>query len=977
VIEQLRREISKKDSSFQQMLEQRLLCLQEQLIKQELGGCTPVEAPQVKDILSIWCLSDFVAEATTQHPKILIDLFESGDVNASYDDTALPKHLYDKIQEVQTEENLLQTLRCFRRREMCRIVWRDLLKLSSMQETTRDMTLLAGACIDQALSWLYNDCCQKWGVPHGKDSGLPQEMVVIGMGKLGAYELNVSSDIDLIFAYPENGETKGEKRTLENQAFFVRLGQRLVNALDKQTSDGFVFRTDMRLRPYGQSGALVLSFSAIEEYYQDQGREWERYAMIKARVVAGDQQQGSVLMGYLKPFIYRRYIDYSAFQSLRDMKGMIEREVRRKGMEANIKLGSGGIREVEFIVQAFQLIRGGRDIRLQTPELATVLEVLSESGLLPQSAADELRDAYIFLRNVEHAIQGMKDQQTQMLPEDDLSRLRIALSMQFDSWKSMYDVLAIHREKVSLHFSQIIAADDDEREGESISKSENGNEWLALWLGELSVEEAEGYLKGQNFESPSDSYELLSKLRNLKTVQVMQSQGRVRLDKFMPILLTEVAQNENSSLTLQRVLQLVEAVLRRTAYIVLLDENPNALKQLVWLCSVSPWIAEQLASTPLLLDELLNSESLYSPPNKEALRDELRQHLLRVPEDDLEEQMETLRHFKKAHVLRVAASELRGTLPLMKVSDYLTWIAEAELEQVIDIAWRNLTEKYGYPLRADGELCELDFAIIAYGKMGGIELGYTSDLDLVFIHDGDVNKPTTGERSVDTGIFFTRLGQRVIHIMSTQTAGGQIYEVDMRLRPSGNSGLLVCSLKAFEEYQRKEAWTWEHQALTRGRFVAGSVSVGSAFEAVRRDILRQKRDLDVLRRDVVEMREKMRDSLGTKTPEGQHPEAFHVKHDLGGIVDIEFLCQFAVLGWSHEFPDLLQWSDNVRVLEAMTQCGLLDKHEAEQLTENYKLMRTVIHKRALQKLNSRVELDAFSSERAYVSSKWKEFVVQG
>lgn len=974
MIEQLRLKISKKEVVFHLLLKQRLESLHEQIVKQELELPAIGEPIILDNILTVWCLSDFVAEVTVQHPKVLIDLLNSGDINRTYGDSVLSDHLSEKILLAKTEDDLLCILRGFRRREMCRIVWRDLLKLSSMQETTRDMTLLAGACIDQALTWLYDECCKKWGVPYGKSSGLPQKMVVIGMGKLGAYELNVSSDIDLIFAYPENGETKGEKRTLENQAFFIRLAQRLVNALDTHTSEGFVFRTDMRLRPYGQSGALVLSFNAMEEYYQDQGREWERYAMIKARVVAGDQQQGDVLMACLKPFIYRRYIDYSAFQSLRDMKGMIEREVRRKGMEANIKLGSGGIREVEFIVQAFQLIRGGRDIRLQTPELARVLQVLSESDLLPHSAVNELSEAYVFLRNVEHAIQGMKDQQTQMLPEDELGRLRVALAMQFESWAGMSKVLAIHRANVSRHFSQIIAADDESKNDTDI---DSGNEWLALWLGELSVEEAEDYLHEQNFEAPADSYELLLKLRTQRNVQVMQSQSRERLDKFIPMLLAEVAQVESSSLTLQRALLLVEAVLRRTAYIVLLYENANALKQLVWLCSVSPWIAELLATTPLLLDELLNSESLYSPPDKDALRDELRQQLLRVPEDDLEEQMETLRHFKKAHVLRVAASEVRGTLPIMKVSDYLTWIAEAELEQVIDIAWRNLTDKHGYPLRSNGEPCELDFAIIAYGKMGGIELGYTSDLDLVFIHDGDSNKPTTGERSIDTGVFFTRLGQRVIHIMSAQTAGGQIYEVDMRLRPSGNSGLLVSSLKAFEDYQRKEAWTWEHQALTRARFVAGSASVGKAFEQIRCNILSQQRDISKLRNDVVEMREKMRDSLGTKTLEGQSPNVFHVKHDCGGIVDIEFLCQFAVLGWSHQFPELLRWSDNVRVLEVMAECDLLDVTVSEQLTEYYKSMRSVIHIRALQKLNSRVEADAYSSERAYVTAKWKAFVTQG
>lgn len=970
MIEQLRTLISEQDSIFHDRLSLHLSCLEENISQSKTVSFDNLSGDALNNIISIWCLSDFVADATSRFPLMLLDLINSGDLATSYDDDSLKLRLTDMLNEVKSEDELMHQLRLFRRREMVRIIWRDMLRMSDLTETTRDMSLLAGESIDQALSWIYSDCCEKWGTPYGRQSGAAQKLVVLGMGKLGAYELNVSSDIDLIFSYPENGDTVGNNKSIENQLFFIRLGQRLVNALDKTTVDGFVFRTDMRLRPYGQSGALALSFAAMEEYYQGQGREWERYAMIKARVVAGDFEQGLVLMQSLKPFVYRRYIDFSAFQSLRDMKSMIGREVKRKGMESNIKLGSGGIREVEFIVQAFQLIRGGRDTRLQQPELMNILHVLLEAELLPPQAVSELREAYIFLRNVEHAIQGINDKQTQMLPECEVDRQRVALSMSFRHWNQLIAQLDIHRENVSRHFSNIIASEEEKEE----TASEVG-ELLELWLGELTDDVAIESLQEHGFETPQESHNLLRALRNQRNVQTLQAQGRERLDAFIPLLLAEISKQNNQSLTLQRILLLIESVLRRSAYFVLLIENPGALKQLVWLCSESPWIAEQLASTPLLLDELLNSESLFYPPNKSELQDELRQQLLRIPEEDFEEQMEVLRYFKKAHVLRVAASEVRGTLPLMKVSDYLTWIAEAELDHVVKIAWRHLTEKHGYPVKSDGDVCELDFAIIAYGKMGGIELGYTSDLDLVFVHSGDANKPTTGDRSIDTGVFFTRLGQRIIHILTTQTAGGQIYDVDMRLRPSGNSGLLVCSLNAFEEYQQKNAWTWEHQALTRARFVAGSEPLGEDFYEVRKRVISQPRDLKSLRQDVINMREKMRNSLGTKISAGESPNVFHIKHDPGGIVDIEFLCQFAVLGWSQQHPELMKWSDNIRILEQMGLCGLLKASEAEKLIDIYKSMRSLIHKRALQKLDSQVEADAYKDEIGFVVQVWESFVV--
>ncbi|MEP1704109.1 MAG: bifunctional [glutamate--ammonia ligase]-adenylyl-L-tyrosine phosphorylase/[glutamate--ammonia-ligase] adenylyltransferase, partial [Marinobacter sp.] len=448
-----------------------------------------------------------------------------------------------------------------------------------------------------------------------------------------------------------------------------------------------------------------------------------------------------------------------------------------------------------------------------------------------------------------------------------------------------------------------------------------------------------------------------------------------RLNKFMPVLLEALTHVERPSQTLARVLQLVEAILRRTAYMVLLLENPGARTQLVRLCSESPWIASQLAETPLLLDELLNAESLYSPPAKTEPQDDLRQQMLRIPYEDLEEQMETLRHFKKAHILRVAASEIRETLPLMKVSDYLTWIAEVVLDHVVDVAFANLVSRHGYPRRKDGSACDTDFAVVGYGKLGGIELGYTSDLDLVFIHNADPEQSTDGDKPIDNAVFYTRLGQRIVHILNTQTPSGQLYEVDMRLRPSGSSGLLVSTLSAFEKYQRKDAWTWEHQALARARGVAGCRETLEAFEKLRADILCQQRDQGKLKEEVISMREKMRTALGTPQIEGKVPEVFHIKHDYGGIIDIEFMVQYLMLACCSEHPELTQWSDNIRQMEELGRAGVLPVEDTEKLRETFITLRSTIHRRALQNLNSQVAGDAFPEERDYIQSMWKRVML--
>ena len=925
--------------------------------------------------------SDFITEQICRDPGMLLDLADSGELERSFSTGELRGQIANALSTATTDDELGRNLRRQRMRHQVRIIWRDLTRQADLIETCRDLSDMADACIDLACHWLHERLCQQFGTPTGRRTGLPQQMVILGMGKLGAVELNLSSDIDLIFGYPEGGETVGVKRPLDNQEFFIRLGQRLIKALDPVTVDGFVFRVDMRLRPYGSSGALVLSFNALEQYYQDQGRDWERYAMIKARVVGGDQKAGAELLEMLRPFVYRRYLDFSAIEALRTMKQLIQQEVKRKGMAENIKLGAGGIREVEFIAQAFQLIHGGRDLSLQQRPLFKVLKTLEGQGYLPSAVTEELREGYEFLRYTEHAIQAIADRQTQMLPDNEQDQARIALMMGFSDWASFHERLMYWRGRVSWHFRQVIADPDSDPDEEQEDDSEVivGGEWLPLREESQDEEAASRQLSQAGFVNAETAIKHLANLRSSPHLRSMQRLSRERLDAFIPRLLAQAVEHDKPDLVLERVLPLVEAVARRSAYLVLLTENPDALRRLLTLCAASPWIAEQIARFPLLLDELLNEGRLFNPPLAPELAAELRERLIRIPEDDLEQQMEALRHFKLAHSLRVAASEITGSLPLMKVSDYLTWLAEAILEQVLALAWRHSVARHGTPSRPDGTLCDPGFVIVGYGKVGGIELGHGSDLDLVFIHDGDPQTETDGARPIDSAQFFTRLGQRIIHLLTTQTNSGQLYDVDMRLRPSGASGLLVSSLGAFSRYQDKEAWTWEHQALVRARVLTGSPDVGREVEKVRADVLGRERDLDKLRAEVSEMRAKMRDNLGSRlTAAGRGANAFEssmpfdLKQDAGGIVDIEFMVQYAALAWSREHPGLLQYTDNIRILEGLEEAGLLPDADASLLREAYKAYRSAAHRQALQKQAGVVSGDQFHCERREVMRIWAQ-----
>ncbi|WP_394165724.1 bifunctional [glutamate--ammonia ligase]-adenylyl-L-tyrosine phosphorylase/[glutamate--ammonia-ligase] adenylyltransferase [Neptunomonas phycophila] len=931
-------------------------------------------ASRYNELLTVSIGSDFVVDQLARHPEWGASLCNAEQLDQNQSLNGYKTLVQEALKQVTDEPSLLSVLRLLRQQSMVRLIWRDLTRKATMQQTVLELSWMADALIDGALEVLYQQACDRWGTPmhvcETTGEKQQQRMVVLGMGKLGAHELNLSSDIDLIFTFPEKGETEGAKRTLENQEFFIRLGQKLIHALDTMNGEGFVFRVDMRLRPFGSASPLALSFAAMEHYYQDQGREWERYAMIKARVVAGDKEQGAQLMAMLKPFVYRKYLDYGAFESLREMKEMINREVRRKGMELNVKLGPGGIREVEFIAQAFQLIRGGRDSRLQQRELLTILPLLPELSDVTPEAVEELIAAYIFLRNIEHAIQAIADKQTQELPTDDLGKARLAFSMGFDSWQQCSEQLKYHREIVRAHFEEVIAPSSTESADQE--QQEEGN-WLALWSGHLDEAESLAFISDKYSDDPEAALKLISELRDSRTVQVLQPGGVERLKRVLPVLLEEVSQVENPTQTLNRIMMLIHAILRRSAYLVLLHENPAALQQLVKLCSSSAWFADQLAKKPVLLDELIDPRTLYAPTDKAALANELRQQLLRIPEDDIEQLMEALRYFKSAHLLRVAAADITGVLPLMKVSDYLTWLAEVIISSVLDIAWRLMLEKHGRPMKTAGVPADPDFIVLGYGKLGGIELSYGSDLDLVFIHDCETDLMTDGAKPIANAVFFTRLGQRMIHILNTFTAGGQLYEVDMRLRPSGNSGLLVSSLKAFGEYQNNSAWTWEHQALVRARVIAGASGLSGDFNNLRQTILAKPRDLDVLQKEVADMRQKMRTHLGSSSQDVEDG-LFNLKQDEGGIVDIEFLVQYLVLAHADKHPALCTYSDNIRILEVLQAEGLLPEDDAVTLQEAYKRYRAVGHRLALQERSKAMNDVEMTELRAAVTHIWKRFI---
>lgn len=905
--------------------------------------------------------SPYLQEQLMRYPQWVEALL----ANAAYQDGELVQKIALEIAAIGDEPSLMRAVRQIRHRETVRIAWRDLTGAAELVETLQTTSDLADALVGSVLAWWQKQLVAKQGQPLSR-TGKPQSMLVLGMGKLGGRELNFSSDIDLIFAFPEAGETDG-RRSLDNQTFFTRVGQKLINTLGQVTADGFAYRVDMRLRPFGEVGALALSFDAMEHYYQTHGREWERYAMVKARVMAGEVQDGQELMERLRPFVYRRYLDYGAVEQLREMKAMINREALRKGKQQDVKLGKGGIREIEFTAQVFQLMRGGREPRLQERNLLKTLTILEQTQLLSPQDANHLRVAYHFLRRAENRVQMWKDEQAHALPTDPEQQQLMAASLGLADWASFMQTLDAHREQVSLIFKRIFAVEGEDE----ATELDPNQELIQVWQGQMDDDHATNTLLSWGLKPEMECWQQIKALRESRLYKSLTELGRTRLDRLMPELLAVCATQTHPAQALTRSLQVIQAIARRSGYIVMLVDHPGALEQFVKLVHASVWITVQLTQHPILLDALLDTRQLYRPLNRQELGAALKQALGSVDPDDTGLVMERLRQFKQAQVLRVAAADITGILPLMVVSDQLTWIAEAILEETTAHVWQSMTTKSGLPHYVlNGEKKAASIAIVGYGKLGGIELGYGSDLDIVFLHDScGEQQMTDGNKPLENPVFFARLAQKIINALSTFTHDGRLYETDTRLRPSGASGLLVSSAEAFRQYQLDKAWIWEHQALLRARMITGSPELRAQFEAIRHEILCQPRDPEQLRQEVVNMRQKMWESLGSKDP-----QVFNLKKDPGGITDIEFIVQYLILAHAHQQPALVEWSDNIRQLDSLRQACILTAAEVGQLQDIYRSLRNHTHQLALQEQAATVSAEAFMEERDYVTAIWLKYL---
>ncbi|HET7197898.1 MAG TPA: bifunctional [glutamate--ammonia ligase]-adenylyl-L-tyrosine phosphorylase/[glutamate--ammonia-ligase] adenylyltransferase [Burkholderiales bacterium] len=754
----------------------------------------------------------------------------------------------------EEEAAFKRRLRELRNRVMLRVMARDLAGQAPLEEVCATLSELAELEIAACLRWLG-----------------AQSLVVVAMGKLGGRELNASSDIDLVLLHPDAREAE----RLEGAA------RRLVRLLAEPTEDGFAFRVDLRLRPYGESGPLVASFDFLESYLVAHGREWERYAWIKARPLSGGAD--AALAAIVQPFVFRKYLDYATLSAMRGLHAEVRRDVERRELADDVKLGPGGIREIEFIAQALQLVRGGREPELRARPTLQVLERLARKSLIPEAAGGELREAYVFLRRLEHCLQYLDDAQRHELPRDEEDRRRVARMMHCDGWPACAARLAAHRAAVTRHFESVLAE------------------------------------RGAEAGEPWPRHPRLDALRASQRYALLPADSRARLDRVLPALGRAAARTPDPAATLARGVDLIEAIATRAAYLALLAEHPEALERVARILAASSWAAEFITRHPLLLDELLDERLLSAPPELDAVGRTLRAQLAAHP-GDTERRLDILRETHQAQVFRLLTQDLAGLLTVERLADHLSALADLMLEATLECAWDELPRRHreGPPR----------FAVIAYGKLGGKELGYASDLDIIFLYD---------DAAEAAGEVYARLAQRLNRWLTSRTPSGILFETDLELRPSGASGLLVSTVEAFARYQEREAWVWEHQALTRARFSAGDRAVGAAFEAIRERILTRERNAAQLAREIAAMREKLH---------AAHPNRsglFDVKHDTGGMIDIEFSVQFLVLAHAARFAGLTRNLGNIALLGMAGELGLIDRALAARCQAAYREYRRRQH----------------------------------
>ena len=921
-----------------------------------------IDATYRTEVVSICYASPFIKRVCVAQPEWLSSLFseETLKQNYSFEDY---RQILASVFHADSVEILQQQLRQLRTANFARIAWRDLQQYASVQQTLKDLSSFAEICLQGTLLW-----CFEWLRSRSNASefvqNLPQNIVVFALGKLGGRELNFSSDVDIVFAYVEK-ESFTQEQAAKAIEFYLRVVQLFIKVLSEQTKDGFVFRIDTRLRPFGESGALLPSFLSIDQYFQTHGRDWERYAWMKARVIAGDIDTGEQFLQEITPFIYRRYLDYGAMQSLREMKLLIDKKARLNIDKEDLKIGFGGIREIEFITQMFQLIHGGKNLSLQVQSTLDGLQQLKKQGFFSSDWVNDLTAAYLFLRKAENTLQLREDQQVHVLPTSSDHKSHYAYLMNKNTWEAFYKEYTHHTKIVNELFQSILDVNDDTQDVLS-----NSIEIESVWK---HVDEKEYCLEilTKNFGQNADHlYTHLKKFHDSSRVKKLIPMARGRLDSFMPIFLQELKEFDEPVSIFDRFLNVLKQIVLRSTYISLLIENKNKLSAVFSLVLASPWISNYLSTHPLLLDEVLSMDVSYEPPSLIDMQDQL--NLMLQNEDlDLERFMDVLREFKHSQVIQIAAMDIVESFPIMKVSDHLSWLAEVCINSAVNYASEELKIKYGTPQCIINEKIYVpEILIVEYGKLGGLELGYGSDLDVVFLHtskgeDCETSGSESGGKKIHNDIFFTRLVQRAIHILATVTSNGKVFEMDLRLRPHGESGPIATSIHAYENYLMNDAWLWEHQALVRARPVTNNPILVEKFSEIRKKVLCISRKIEDVRTSVLEMRNKM-----LNANKSDSNTVFNVKKDVGGIIDIEFLVQFLVLSHAHKFPQICEYTDNVRILESCAEAGLIDSSDASILKEIYLKYRKYLHQVSLQMLSDLAELDKFNNERQVVQKYW-------
>ncbi len=907
-------------------------------------------------LLSPWVMSNLLKDIDFY----LSQLIQTNPFDFSV--TQLAEHLTQELNPCNNDILAKAILRLWRHRFFTLVAIRNTLPKHNFEQELDDISSGADQLILSAYEWLYPRFCQQWGTPKNQHDDM-MHLVILAMGKYGGKELNFSSDVDLIFFYEADGKTNSQ-RQLEYHTFFVRFGQQLITLLADITEHGCCFRIDMRLRPYGDGGPLAMSFASAEDYYQHQGREWERFALIKARPITGSEEEKKQLYRLLRPFVFRRYIDFGVLEAIRQMKQLIEQDVRKQSLQSDIKLGAGGIREAEFIVQALQLIRGGQKTELQESSFLKALETLLHLHIYPKKDVESLRQAYLFLRRIEHRLQMLHDRQTQQLPTQSLAQIRVAQALSFSDWQDCEKSIEQARHTIKKQFHQLFrpAYKDNEQKTSHYSSITDINHLF-------STQSLSSYFKTLSAEDIDHIHEVLNQFFQGQTYQSMSIKGQNRLHNVLPLLMPEIAKYPQPLETLKRLLHLFRAIARRSAYLVLIIENPPILEHLVKLFSQSIWISEQLSQLPLLLDELLFPNSLYHPLSDHALQQELERHFLRIDPNDEEQQLEALQHFKQTNELRVAAAFLNHPMDIRQTSLMLSTIAQTIIQKIGFLCWQQICTKHGVPHIESASIHEMTgFAIIAYGKLGGEEFGFGSDLDLIFLYRGDPDTLTQGTHPVSHYQFFTRLAQKIIHRLNTRGLSGVLYTVDTRLRPSGQSGHLISHIDAFAQYQQESAWTWEHQALIRARCLCGDDHLQTRFSQIRHQQIGKTRLKASLKEEVKTMRQKMRDNLDTS-----NHDHFDVKQGPGGLVDIEFLIQFLVLQQAADYPQISWSTRTTELIEQLVSLKVLSNTAGIELIDAYRHYRRLTN---LQRLTQSQSTSTYSQNYDKNKQEYRETIIK-